>query len=218
MHYKIEKGGRTFYFEEILPDNDRVNKMRKEQAEIDRKLKIEEAQKKKQEEELNKPEEEENLDLEPVKNDDLTEFDEEDILQQIEKIKKRDNNLNLIMRSLIDNVSPYELNFAGIDLDLLNILTLMNILKTGGKTLHTLNLSRKNLDDSHAGVIANMLRENKTLRRLELEGNNFGPDGLKKIADALRTNSTLRYLDLENNNLTNSFEDTTGVEELFEVS
>ncbi len=70
-----------------------------------------------------------------------------------------------------------------------------------------------------------MLKENKTLRRFELEGkyflltigNQIGPDGLKKIADALKENKTLIYLDLENNNLTNFGEDTSGIEELFDV-
>ena len=99
------------------------------------------------------------------------EISEEQIKIQTEFIRKKDNNLNNIIRSLIDNVSPYEINFSGIELDIIYYSTLMNILKDRGRSLHTLNLSRKGLNDKqHANIIAKMLKENKTLRRLELEG------------------------------------------------
>lgn len=85
------------------------------------------------------------------------------------------------------------------------------------KSLLTLNLSRKKLNDEHAKELAEMLKKNKKLRRLELEGNEFGPDAAKYFAEALKVNKTLRYLDLENNNLTNKGEDSDGVIALFEA-
>jgi hypothetical protein len=83
------------------------------------------------------------------------------------------------------------------------------------QSLHSLNLSRKNLTDEHAKEIAEMLKKNKKLRRLELEGNLLGPEAAKYLADALKVNKTLRYLDLENNNLTKSGQDDSGVKALF---
>jgi Ran GTPase-activating protein (RanGAP) involved in mRNA processing and transport len=84
------------------------------------------------------------------------------------------------------------------------------------KSLLTLNLSRKNLNDTHGIQIAEMLKKNKKLRRLELEGNFFGPETAKALAEALRVNRTLRYLDLENNNLTNAGEDDSGIHAMLE--
>ncbi len=85
------------------------------------------------------------------------------------------------------------------------------------KSLLTLNLSRKKLNDDQAKEISEMLKKNKKLRRLELEGNEFGPEAAKYLAEALKINRHLRYLDLENNNLTNRGEDPDGINSLFEA-
>jgi hypothetical protein len=115
----------------------------------------------------------------------------------------------------MDNTSPYELNFAHLDLDRWNFTSLMLFLPEN-KSLITLNLSRKNLTDDNAKEISEMLKKNKKLTRLELEGNSFGPEAAKYFAEALKVNRTLKYLDLENNNLTNKGEDPEGVIALFE--
>ena len=116
----------------------------------------------------------------------------------------------------MDNTSPYELNFSGLDLDRWNFTSLMVFLPDN-KSLLTLNLSRKNFNDEHAKEIADMLKKNKKLRRLELAGNNMGADSAKYLAEALKVNRTLKYLDLENNNLTNQGEDSEGIIALFEA-
>lgn len=84
-----------------------------------------------------------------------------------------EGNLFDIFRSLKDNVSPFQINFAGLDLNDTsdeNFEILMFLLMDN-KSLHTLNLSRKKLTDKNAKSIAEMLKVNKTLRRVELEGN-----------------------------------------------
>jgi hypothetical protein len=116
----------------------------------------------------------------------------------------------------MDNTSPYELNFATLDLDRWNFTSLMLFLPDN-KSLITLNLSRKNLGDEQAKELGEMLKKNKKLRRLELEGNNFGPESAKHFAEALKVNKTLKYLDLENNNLTNKGEEPEGIISLFEA-
>jgi hypothetical protein len=97
-----------------------------------------------------------------------------------------------------------------MNLDKWNFSSLMLFLPEN-KSLITLNLSRKKLNDKHGKDIAGMLKKNKRLRRLELEGNEFGPKTAKLLAEALEVNKSLKYLDLENNNLTNQGEDSEGV-------
>ena len=116
----------------------------------------------------------------------------------------------------MDNTSPYELNFAGLELDRWYFTSLMLFLPNN-MSLITLNLSRKKILDDQAKEIAEMLKKNKKLRRLELEGNNLGPEAAKYFAEAFKVNRTLRYLDLENNNLTNKGEDPEGIIALFEA-
>lgn len=89
------------------------------------------------------------------------------------------------------------------------------IIMPENRSLLTLDLSRKNLEDSEARQIADMLKVNKKLRRLELEGNFFGPEACKFFAEALKINKTLKYLDLENNRLTNQGEDDSGIIDIF---
>lgn len=173
MNNVLDRSGRKFEFVETLPNNERVNKMRLEQKLRDEAALLEEKQRRLKEEQKNRDEEEilrQMQNLAQMKQDDDDEIKEEQINATIEVVKIVENNLNLVIRALIDNVSPYELNFAGIDLDIIYFTTMMNILKTRGKSLHTLNLSRKGLTDKHASYIASMLKANKTLRRLELEG------------------------------------------------
>lgn len=122
----------------------------------------------------------------------------------------------MMMVDLMNNTTGFEKEFSSVKLDPLDFLNIIKLLHNN-KSLHTINLSRKNLNDSHAKLIADMLKTNDTLRRLELEGNLFGPEGCKSIADALRVNKTLRYLNLENNRLTDHGNDHSGIEELCTV-
>lgn len=114
----------------------------------------------------------------------------------------------------MNNTSPFELSFSGLQLDNFNFINLM-IIMPENRSLLTLDLSRKNLEDSEARQIADMLKFNKKLRRLELEGNFFGPEACKYFAEALKVNKTLKYLDLENNRLTNQGEDDSGIVDIF---
>jgi len=145
-------------------------------------------------------------------------FTEEEKSEIYKKVEETEGNLYDIFRSIKNNVSPFQLNFAGWDLNDTsdeNFEILMFLLMEN-KSLHTLNLSRKKLTDKHAKSIAEMLKVNKTLRRLELEGNYFGPEAANHLAEALKINKTLRYLDLENNNLTNfGTEKVEGIPKLF---
>jgi len=177
MNNVIERQGRVYNFSEALPNNERVNQMRDEQKKRDeliekekKEKRLKEEQSHLQEDEIRKQQMESLAQLTSNKNED-EEIKEDIVKVQTEIIKTADNNLNLMIRALIDNVSPYEINFAGVELDIAYYTTLMNILKDRGKSLHTLNLARKGLTDKqHTGIIANMLKENKTLKRLELEG------------------------------------------------
>jgi Ran GTPase-activating protein (RanGAP) involved in mRNA processing and transport len=116
----------------------------------------------------------------------------------------------------MNNTSRFELSFSGLQLDNFNFINLM-IIMPENRSLLTLDLSRKNLEDSEARQIADMLKVNKKLRRLELEGNFFGPEACKYFAEALKVNKSLKYLDLENNKLTNQGEDDSGIIEIFKA-
>jgi len=181
MNNTIKRGERVFAFSETLPNNERVNKMREEQSKRDeliekekKEKRLKEEQSQLKDEELLKQQQAELAKLENSKDDQEI---ADDAIQKLiafiqdNKNHLNENNLNKIFRSLLDNVSPYEINFSGIELNIVYYTTLMNILKQRGKSLHTLNLSRKGLTDKqHSGIISKMLKENKTLRRLELEG------------------------------------------------
>ncbi len=165
MNNTVKRGQRTYQFAETMPNNERVAKMKADQKSIDeaielekRQQKLKEAQKDLQEEELLKQ-----MELAQMKkNDDDEEISEDQLRLKIDYVNKIENNLNLIIRTLMDNVSPYEINFSGIDLDLIYYTTIMNTLKDRGRSLHTLNLCRKGLNDKqHSKIISNILKENK---------------------------------------------------------
>ena len=200
----------------ILPDNDRVNskllnaemeKKRRIEEELQRKLQAEEATNQKnlkmQKDEMER--ERRRREMESAK------LNYEKFADSVEK---GEGNLNEIFSTILRNTSSYELAFPNYNMeDGWDFRLLMTILERNTSLL-TLSLSRKNLGDVEAKKIADMLTKNKKLRRLELEGNFFGPEAAKDFAKAIKVNNTLRYLDLENNNLTNKGTDTSGIKEL----
>lgn len=141
---------------------------------------------------------------------------EQDISTRFALVSQMEGNLIETIRTLINNTSSYDLNFAGLELDAWNFTNLMLFLPEN-KSLLNLNISRKGLGDNQASQLGEMLKANKKLRRLELEGNLFGSKSCKPFAEALKYNKTLRYLDLENNRLTDFGKDISGIEELFEA-
>jgi len=73
----------------------------------------------------------------------------------------------------------------------------------GCPRLVKLFLSRNNIDDVGAKLIADALKNNHSLYTLDLMVNNIGDDGLMAIADALIVNRNLTILNLlANNNIT----------------
>jgi hypothetical protein len=73
--------------------------------------------------------------------------------------------------------------------------------KKDNKTLTTLNLSNKWIDDESALIIAEFLENNATLTTLNLSINQIGAKGANAIAEALKTNATLTTLNLSNNQI-----------------
>jgi hypothetical protein len=205
------------YYGLILPDNKRViDKLRKREEEEKRrkeeerrkKQKIEDATNQKNLKQKKEEEEREKLRLE-MESAQLNYERFED------SVKNGEGNLNEIFRTILNNTSSYELAFPNYNMeDGWDFRLLMTILERNTSLL-TLSLSRKNLGDTEAKKIAEMLGKNHKLRRLELEGNFFGPKAATYFADALKKNTTLRYLDLENNNLTDKGKDFSGMKDLF---
>lgn len=71
------------------------------------------------------------------------------------------------------------------------------------KSLKSIHLGKKKINDEQGVQIANMLKENKFLLKLELEGNLLGHKTALEMGKALQVNNTLKFLDMENNKLTN---------------
>lgn len=207
-----EKTKLNLKYTEILPNNERVRQKmyEKEQREVEekRKLQMEEERKKEDEllnEELQKKDEEERRKhLEEQKNMEL------DTKKAIMQIERGEGNMNELLKSIYRNVSTYEVNFSGLDLNDWDFHSLMIILGENMSVL-TLNLCRKGLTDDKAKKLGEMLKQNKRLKRLELEGNLFTSEACNYFADALKKNDFLRYLDLQNNCLTDNGKNNDGI-------
>ena len=109
--------------------------------------------------------------------------------------------------------TPKEFSLSGCELGGARTTIVARIMAFN-RSLMTLHLCRKNIQDREGQDIARALLTNTTLRKLELEGNCLGMGTARVFALALRKNRTLRYLDLESNNLTNDTEENGGVEEM----
>ena len=200
----------------IYPDNEHTRKMLElERLKEEEKLREERERKKKNDhkslEELLKQQQ----DSEDRKKQQELDYLEQDLNTRFSMVQQLEGNVIEMLRQIISNTSPFDISFAGVDLDPWNFTNLMLFLPEN-KSLLSLNISRKNLRDKEAEQLGDMLKNNKKLRRIEIEGNLFSSKSCKPLADALRINKTLRYLDLENNNLTDYGKDISGIEELFE--
>lgn len=190
-------------YSEILPDNDRVRKKLKENANKELELKkkqLEDEEERKREEFLKEEFQRQNEEKKQKSLDEQKNIEKE-MKKAIVAIETGEGNLNEIFKSIWRNTSTYEINFSGVDLGEFDFINLMIIMSDNMSVL-TLNMSKKNLNDDKAKRIADMLKINKKLRRLELEGNKFTSESCTYFAEALKVNNFLRYLDLENNILT----------------
>ena len=66
----------------------------------------------------------------------------------------------------------------------------------------TMNLSKKNIDDDAAYVIAFGLYQNTTVEKLDLSCNSITDDGMLIIKDCLKHNNTLQILNVSHNKIT----------------
>ena len=78
--------------------------------------------------------------------------------------------IQIILQSLQENDTPFEYTITGIDLgDVRCEMLAKNI--AVNKTLRSIHIARKGLNEVCGVVLAKMLNTNTTLRKLELEGN-----------------------------------------------
>ena len=115
-----------------------------------------------------------------------------------------------ILVALQTNETPFEISLSGLDLGGPRCRILAASIAFN-KTLLSLHLARKGIQDEEGQDLAKMLYTNTTLRKLELEGNCLGSKCAQEFGRALRVNKTLKFLDLESNQLTVDGNDPSGV-------
>lgn len=121
----------------------------------------------------------------------------------------------LMLNGLQNNSTPFDFSVCGLDLGAVRCRILATQV-AHNKSLLSLHLARKGIQDAEGKEIAKILLTNTTLRKLELEGNNLGLQSAYAFGRALKVNKTLRYLDLESNQLTTDGTNWGGVTSFFE--
>lgn len=131
---------------------------------------------------------------------------EKELREEVEEIA-RNPQLDVWLELAKGNETPRQANLR------LNSIGTRSLCKNlvFNHSLHSLTLSRNNLDDLAGKCLAQMLRRNTSLSRLELESNGLGPMTAKDLADALTVNESLQYLSLESNPLTDDEKDFSGI-------
>ena len=82
----------------------------------------------------------------------------------------------------------------------------------GNKSVRSLSLTHKKIEDEEGVKFAKMLLVNSYVRKVEFEGNKLGPKTALELANVLSINDSLQFLDLSQNCLTSVYGDNpTGV-------
>jgi hypothetical protein len=191
---------------EMLPRNDRTEKLlearRQEELRLkkdkdERELKFAKEQKDKARRDKNRKREKEQ------KEKMEAEQAQKEMMERQERARL-EGKITIISNKLRTNTSPAQYSLSGIELSTATVGIIANDIKVN-KTLRTLHLCKKKINDEQGAVLADMLILNKFLLKLELEGNLLGAKTAIAFGKVLKDqNKTLVYLDLENNFLTNS--------------
>mmetsp|Transcript_32145 Transcript_32145/g.37072 ORF Transcript_32145/g.37072 Transcript_32145/m.37072 type:complete len:296 (+) Transcript_32145:329-1216(+) len=115
-----------------------------------------------------------------------------------------------MIRDLLENKSSADYSISGLDLKEAQVRVLLRAVGKN-KTLKTLSLCRKKINDEDGADICDCLMDNMCLEKLELEGNNLGPKTADAIAKLITENPFIRTIDLENNDLTLSGKEHKGL-------
>lgn len=83
----------------------------------------------------------------------------------------------IMLKNLQGDNTPKEYTIAGLNLGPARCRILCQHVAFN-KTLTSLHLARKGIEDAEGVELAKMLIENKVLRKLELEGNKLGPKSI----------------------------------------
>lgn len=85
------------------------------------------------------------------------------------------------------------------------------------KSLRSLSLTHKQIEDEEGLNFAKMLLVNSYVRKVEFEGNKLGPKTALALAHVLEVSDSLQFLDLSRNCLTSQGDDPDGVFALAEA-
>lgn len=205
-------------FAEVLPNNPRTAKILKDrEEEAAKKAEKEAALKQKQDkDERERKKEKDRAVQEKARRDKAALENAKKEAEQQEESKRLDGKILIFLQKAYYDSTPREYSLAGTSLGGPRMQIVSRIVAYN-KSLTTLHLCRKNIQDKEGQDIARALLSNTSLRKLELEGNSLGMLTARVFALALRKNKTLRYLDLESNNLTNDTEENGGVEEMIQA-
>ena len=77
----------------------------------------------------------------------------------------------------------------------------------GNKSVRSLSLTHKKIEDEEGVKFAKMLLVNSYVRKVEFEGNKLGPKTALELANVLSINESLQFLDLSQNCLTSAYGD-----------
>ena len=200
-------GGITFKMSgEFLPKNDRTEKLlearrneelRYKKDKDERELKFAKEQKDKARRDKNRKREKEQ------KEKMEAEQAQKEMMERQERARL-EGKITIISNKLRTNTSPAQYSLSGIELSSATVGIIANDVKIN-RTLKTLHLCKKKINDEQGAVLADMLIKNKFLLKLELEGNLLGAKTALAFGKVLKDqNKTLSYLDFENNFMTNS--------------
>ena len=136
--------------------------------------------------------------------------------EDAEQSKKMPALMYLNFVKLQANTTPKEMTFSGLEFNV-SKARMLAYHASVNRSLCSLHLVRRGLDDEAGESLALILKDNKVLRKMELEGNKLSYRTAAMFGKMLKTNKTLRYLDLESNQLTQGNEEQRGILELVEA-
>ena len=200
-----EKKKAYYYFSReafILPENERTIQLRKEKEalaeekkrkeENEKLVELEEKMKRKEENEIKQKK----LALEEYRKNKI----ERKIAEEIEEINDLDGGFLLLAKSFLNSKTNSTVSLDSIILKPVQTRLLFRLLGKN-KSIHSLSVTRMNLEDEDFEILFSSLKSNNTLEHLDLEGNLVTNKCLDCIGDCLEINKNLRYLSLAGNNL-----------------
>eukprot|EP00344_Euplotes_crassus_P008834 CAMPEP_0196994748 /NCGR_PEP_ID=MMETSP1380-20130617/1001_1 /TAXON_ID=5936 /ORGANISM="Euplotes crassus, Strain CT5" /LENGTH=379 /DNA_ID=CAMNT_0042410209 /DNA_START=9 /DNA_END=1148 /DNA_ORIENTATION=- len=190
---------------EILPNNDRTEKLMEIRLQEEARRKKEEEEKAilQEKEKKEKRKRDENKQRDKEQKEKMKAEEERKAILEKEERSRLKGKTNIISERLQKDISPSQYSLSGIEFDTKNIeIICIDLIKN--QSLRCLHISRKRLTDKEGELLAKMLNKNVNLLKLELPGNLFGPKTAMEFGKALKENKTLRFLDLEDNFLTDS--------------